>query len=146
MATYGGSSSSGSQQRPEDMSVEPANLKRERSPEAEAEAEMEEALVRIRYEVADADHQADLPQDILQAMFGPAVCSLNTHGPPWHDDVTRKELSQRLVEAGMEGERKNLRDFRVYKPATWADWKRLGGRAVPSRWVLRQRGEGSRPG
>ena len=102
---------------------------------------MEEQLARADAEAGAADHHSDVEMDILQAMFG-GICSLNVRGPPWFDDVTKKQLSEELVEIGMQGERKNLADFKVYKPATWADWKRLGGRIVPSRWVLREKGAG----
>ena len=113
--------------------------KRARSPEAEEEATMEEALARADQATRAEDEGGQTTPDVLMALYGGG--SFNSAGPPWFDDVTKEVLNESLVEAGMVKERANMKKFGVYQPATWADYKRLGGKVIPSRWVLRQRGQ-----
>jgi len=58
------------------------------------------------------------------------LLTINCAGPPWFDDVAKEVLPPLLVEAGMENERLNLNNFKVFVPATWEDQWATGGRAV----------------
>jgi histone deacetylase 1/2 len=92
---------------------------------------MQQHLDRTSGEVAMEDDVIDIDVEFIHYLGGVKV------GPPWYDEITGQEISDALVKAGMEKERASRAALKVSRPATYEEAKRVGGRIIGMRWVLR---------
>ena len=118
---------------PQPMAVEPDADEPERQGAKHArDTEQDEALAEEELEARGA------------ARDGRLIQTIGVAGPPWFDEYTGQELSAVKVDEGMNTERRALNEFKAKTEVPEGESHVPGALVVPSRWLLKVKGEGVR--